>query len=218
MVFLGIAGVLAWSVHQWHNMMATQVGAPADQAAAETQRAAAPSPSPTASASALAASAVASKPSAPNDTKIRMFGQIEVVDIGLSSPPLSEALTAQRALANVKQQTLLIMLTGAACKPCRGVDTALSNPMMQEALASARLVRIDLKVFREELAKLSMPTNIYPAFLLLDADMRPLDGIHGGEWDADIAKNIAPVLEAFVSGKYDTRRHHWSATAGSVQL
>ena len=211
------ATMVVWSVHQWRGMMASQLQDRNAQTAAQTQRAAAPPASPSASASASVASDTA-KPSAPSDTVIRMLGQIEVVDIGLSSPPLDQALTAQRALANVKQQTLLVMLTGATCTPCRGVDAALNNPMMQEALASVRLVRIDLKVFREELAELSMPTNIYPAFLLLDAEMRPLDGIHGGEWDADIAKNIAPILDAFVHGKYETRRHDWSARAGSVQL
>jgi hypothetical protein len=33
------------------------------------------------------------------------------------------------------------------------------------------------------------------------------DLIDGGEWDADVPENIAPVLGAFVRGTYSNRRH-----------
>ena len=35
------------------------------------------------------------------------------------------------------------------------------------------------------------------------------DGINGGEWDDDIAINIAPVLGPFVRGTYAKRRSPW---------
>jgi hypothetical protein len=81
------------------------------------------------------------------------------------------------------------------------------------------LVRVDLNVFGDELKQLRMPTNLYPAFFLLGPDNRPIDAVHGGEWDDDVAENIAPVLGAFVRGEYKKRRHpEWSPTTTSVPL
>jgi hypothetical protein len=73
-------------------------------------------------------------------------------------------------------------------------------------------------VFDEELTQLKLPHDVYPAFYLLDARLRPLDSIHGGEWDDDIAENIAPVLGAFVQGNYRNRRYHSSPTSLSIRL
>ena len=50
---------------------------------------------------------------------------------------------------------------------------------------------------------------LVPAFVLLDEHNRPTDYVHGGEWDADIAPNIAPVLGDFMRGQYKQRRHPW---------
>lgn len=157
-------------------------------------------------------------PAVPDDTKVALHGRIEVVEIGLSASQLRAALLAQSELARAKGQVMLMMTTGRDCGPCRGVDAALDDPLVQQALAGVRLVRVDLRVFKEELAELQMPTNLYPAFFLLGPDMVPKDGIHGGEWDEDIPKNIAPVLGAFARGQYKKRRHDWSPTTGGIAL
>jgi hypothetical protein len=52
-----------------------------------------------------------------------------------------------------------------------------------------------------------LPLETVPGFALMGSNLRVVDYIHGGEWDADIADNIAPVLTAFVRGKYLNRRH-----------
>jgi len=154
----------------------------------------------------------------PSQTVTTTIGEIEVVDLGKSAAALQTSLIVQSALAAAKGKTLLVMTTRARCGPCRGVESALPDPLMQKALANVRLVRIDLHVFREELSDLKMATDLYPGFFLLGPDMRPRDGIHGGEWDEDVAKNIAPVLGAFVKEEYTTRRQDWSATTDSIVL
>ena len=90
---------------------------------------------------------------------------------------------------------------------------------MQDALRGVRLVRIDLRVFQQELLTLQLPARLYPAFLLLDESIRPRDGIHGGEWGEDIAANIAPVLDAFLRGTYRRRKHpQWVFSGRGVRL
>jgi hypothetical protein len=153
------------------------------------------------------------------DTRTVMRGTIEVVDVGVSSASLPEVLLAQRIVADTKQQTLLLMITGRRCRPCDGVDASLDHPLMQEALQGVRLVRVDLEVFKDELKRMHMPTSLYPAFFLLSDDLRPYDAVHGGEWDEDVAKNIAPVLGSFIRGELRRRRHpEWAPTTSSIPI
>lgn len=146
-------------------------------------------------------------PDVPRRTEMLREGVLSVVDVGLDAPPLDQVLREQREIAEEEGQTVLVMLTGQRCEPCRGFDDALADPRMQTALASVRLVRVDLNVFAEEVERMAFPSRLYPSFLLLGPDLRPVDAIHGGEWDADIAENIAPILGSFVQGTYLERRH-----------
>jgi hypothetical protein len=153
------------------------------------------------------------------DTETQLRGVIEVVDVGVTSGALEDVLRTHYAIAAAKGQKLLVMTTGRRCTPCAGVDDALSHPLMQQALRDVRLVRVDLDVFGEELGKLRMPTRLYPGFFLLGEDILPIDAVHGGEWDDDIAENIAPVLGSFVRGEYKKRRHpEWSPTTTSIPI
>jgi hypothetical protein len=101
------------------------------------------------------------------------------------------------------------MTTRDPCAPCRGVDRSLGDPLVQTGLRGARLVRVDIDVFREDLDELKIPYHAIPGFFLLSLDLTPRDGINGGEWDEDIPRNIAPVLGAFIRGQYTTRREPW---------
>ena len=60
-----------------------------------------------------------------------------------------------------------------------------------------------------------MPIKAIPGFFLLSPDLSPKDAINGGEWDDDIPPNIAPVLGAFMRGKYAKRREGWHASPSS---
>ncbi len=146
-------------------------------------------------------------PDVPRRTEVLREGVLSVVDVGLDAPPLDQVLREQREIADGEGQTLVLMLTGQRCEPCRGFDDALADARMQTALASVRLVRVDLNVFAEEVERLALPARLYPSFFLIGPDLRPTDAIHGGEWDADVAENMAPVLGAFVQGTYLERRH-----------
>lgn len=152
---------------------------------------------------------------APKQTTAWTEGQIDIVDIGVEELSLERALAKQRAAAAKSGESVLVMLTGGRCEPCRGVDESLKSSLMQTALDKVRLVRVDLDVFGDDLDKLKMPHDRYPAFFLLGVDLTPKDGIDGGEWDDDVAQNIAPVLGAFVRGKYTTRRNMWTPPPGA---
>ncbi|WP_199693839.1 DUF4190 domain-containing protein [Sorangium cellulosum] len=153
--------------------------------------------------------------SVPQHTIQRRVGGLSIVDIGVDVSTLSEELAKQRAEAHARGEKVLVMTTSDPCEPCRGVDRSLSDPLMQTALRSVRLVRVDIDVFKEDLDQIKMPRRLYPGFFLLSPDLTPQDGINGGEWDDDIARNIAPVLGAFVRGQYTTRRQPWHPLPGS---
>jgi Domain of unknown function (DUF4190) len=152
---------------------------------------------------------------APKTTKTAKLGGIEVVDIGQSVSSLSDELAKQRAAGAQVGQKILVMTTAGHCDPCRGVDKALQDPLLQSALEKTRLVRVDVDVFHEDLQALKMPVKAIPGFFLLSPDLTPKDAINGGEWDEDIPPNIAPVLGAFMRGKYAKRREGWKASPSS---
>jgi hypothetical protein len=151
----------------------------------------------------------------PPRTRLVHVGKITVIDEGKATASLSEELARQRAEAAKEHETLMLMTTATRCDPCRGVDGALSDPLMQTALARVRLVRVDTEVFHEDLEGLRIPHDKVPGFFLLALDLTPRDGINGGEWDDDIAANIAPVLGAFVREKYAKRRESWTPLPGN---
>lgn len=137
---------------------------------------------------------------------VTTVGNITVVDIALGVSSLSSELRQQHAEASAHGERLLLETTSGDCAPCQGVATALSDPRMQNALDHVRLVRVDREPFEEDLAELQIPSRPFPGFFLLDSDLRVSDGINGGEWDDDVAINIAPVLGPFVRGTFVKRR------------
>ncbi len=143
-------------------------------------------------------------------SQVTTLGTITLADI---SGDFEAELDKQRNAADASAETLVLWLVVPGCKPCDGVAAALTSPIAQKALAKVRFVRVDRDEFQIELERLSIPTEKIPGFVLLDARNHPRDFIHGGEWDADIAPNIAPVLGKFAHGSYPRRRHPWHGAA-----
>jgi len=151
----------------------------------------------------------------PQRTTLRHIGGLTVVDVGMEVRTLGEELARQRAAAFGLGEKLLVMTTRDTCERCRGVDRALSHPLLQTALRGVRLVRVDSDVFREDLDELKISYEQTPGFFLPSLDLTPQDGIYGGEWDEDVPESIAPVLGAFVRGKHGSRRQPWKPLPGS---
>jgi hypothetical protein len=137
------------------------------------------------------------------------IGSIEIIDVDPGLPALSSELERQWTAANAAGDHLLLWTVGPGCAPCDAVARALPDPRMQVALAGVRILRVDALRYQAELARLRLPTQALPGFALIGKSGRPIDFVHGGEWDEDIAPNIAPVLGKFVRGEYETRRYPW---------
>ena len=142
--------------------------------------------------------------------RVTTLGEITVADIAGN---LETELDNQRTLAAAAGETLMLWLVVPGCKPCDGVAASLTSKEGQKALAKVRLVRVDRDDFQPELEHLGIPTEKIPGFALLDARSHARDFIHGGEWDADVAANIAPVLGKFAHGGYSKRRERWRGPA-----
>lgn len=136
-------------------------------------------------------------------------GTIAIVELSSASGLESQLLTQLKESAASGEQLLLWTVT-ADCEPCAAVGRALPDARMQRALSRVRLLRADAASFPVELRKLGVPIDTVPGFTLLDTHAHALDHIHGGEWDADIPANIAPVLTQFVHHTFATRRHPWT--------
>jgi hypothetical protein len=142
-------------------------------------------------------------------TKTTAFGELTLVDPGSDVQALKPWVATEQGHATSERQKLVVWVTATDCAPCTGVSVALGNRKLQEALAGVRLLRVDAADFHLELSRLGIPVDVMPGFALLGQNGAPIDYVNGGEWDADIAENIAPVLGGFVRGAYKTRRHPW---------
>jgi len=136
-------------------------------------------------------------------------GAIRLIDLAPEDGLLQKQLDAELASAEHDHERLVLWTIRRDCKPCDGVAAALPDRRMQRALTKVRLVRVDVRDFALELERLRVPMGSVPGFSLLGPESRVVDYVHGGEWDDDIAANIAPVLSEFVRGRYQKRRHPW---------
>jgi hypothetical protein len=143
------------------------------------------------------------------ETQTAVLGKLTLVDPGADVRTLKPLVIEEQGRADTAQQKLVVWVTATDCAPCTGVSVALSSKRMQEALAGVRLLRVDAADFHGELMRLGFPVDVMPGFALVGPDGAPVDYVNGGEWDADIPENIAPVLGGFIRGTYRTRRNPW---------
>lgn len=172
-----------------------------------------PAPPPTTASSSAPGKAAGESASSDTGVIVTRVGRIDLVDIGSDVRALADELDKQQELAERSSKKLLLWIVQADCQPCNGVAAALMEPSMQNALEGVRLVRLDPGDFALELRQFNIPIDKIPGFALLGPDQRPTDYVNGGEWDEDIAANIAPVLGKFVRGAYTKRRDPWRGGA-----
>lgn len=127
------------------------------------------------------------------------IGDVDVVDLDRTKPlqgQLAEVAKAERA----KGRVVVLQTCVRTSRGCAEVEAALPDRRMQHALANVTLVRVDVEVFRRELAAMHVDVQSVPWFYKLDAAGRATDAISAGEWDDNVPENMAPVLERFVRG------------------
>jgi uncharacterized protein DUF4190 len=137
-------------------------------------------------------------------------GKISVVELDAGTGAIEPQLLAQLKDSAAAGEQLVLWTVTVDCEPCAAVGRALPDARMQRALSKVRLLRADAASFPVELRKLGVPIDTVPGFTLLDSHAHALDHIHGGEWDADIPANIAPIMERFVRHSFAARRHPWA--------
>lgn len=147
-----------------------------------------------------------------------LIGAVRVVDVASGSEKsLRRVLESEQRAASLAAERLVVYVVGPNCLPCNGVMLSLSDARLQRALGHVRLLRVDASEFGADLVALGVPAETVPGFALVGPGQRVVDYIDGGEWDADVAENIAPVLGAFVTGKYRTRRRAFRGEERSDQ-
>jgi hypothetical protein len=138
------------------------------------------------------------------------IGKIVIVEAAVGGDRLELQLLAQLQESAQAGERLVLWTVSADCEPCDEVGQALTDARMQRALGKVRLVRADTASFPRELRQLGIPSGSVPGFTLLDARAHPLDHIHGGEWDANVPANMAPILDKFLRHTLTQRRHPWA--------
>jgi hypothetical protein len=131
------------------------------------------------------------------------------VELHASGGALRAQLVTQTSAAERAGEDVLVETSISTCDPCAEIAAAVRDPAVLAALSKVRLIRIDVREFRSELAGLRMNEPTVPWFYLLDSKGQPRDAISADEWDDNDAENIGPVLAAFVHGRLQPRRTSW---------
>jgi thiol:disulfide interchange protein len=113
----------------------------------------------------------------------------------------------RRLIADAKNQHLtpFVQITAEWCGPCKRMTAAMSDPLMQDAVQGAYLIRVDIDAWHGELQRANMPVKGVPAIFALDSTGKPTGKmLTGSAWGEDIPENIAPPLKKFI----DENRWH----------
>ena len=134
-------------------------------------------------------------------------GSIRVIDLDPEAKrTFRQQLADEVRHAASAHQTVVVMTSARWCGVCKEFQAALPDPQMQAALAKVDLVRVDVDDFDDELRAGGMLEDTLPWFYKVDATLHPVDAISAGEWDENVAPNMAPVLKSFLAGTLRTRR------------
>jgi Domain of unknown function (DUF4190) len=151
-----------------------------------------------------------SRPSTPHQSQSSQsssIGRIQVITLASSS---ERERDLERELFEIHQhaprRVLMLQTTVANCSPCQEFRRALSDTRMQKALKNVTLIEVDMDAYRTDLSELLVDTKTVPWFYTFDSAMNPVDAISAGEWDENVAPNMAPVFTAFLAGKLHQRR------------
>jgi hypothetical protein len=137
------------------------------------------------------------------------WGSIRTIELHASGGPLRVQLAEQASSAKGLGETVLVETSTENCDACDEILEAMGDPLVQDALSSARLVRLDADELASQLAAMHMSEPSVPWFYLIDAAGGPRDGISADEWDENVPTDMAPVLRAFVHGRLTARRVAW---------
>ena len=75
------------------------------------------------------------------------------------------------------------------------IASSLPDPRMHEPPSSTCGWSLSIATRSKMTSRAEIPSRPLPVFFLLDSDLRVNDAINGGEWDEDIRRNIAPVID-----------------------
>ena len=128
-------------------------------------------------------------------------GSTEVQDVNLIELTAENDLTELLKAAKENNKTSILYFHADWCGPCNKYRESLSDNLLKEALKDAQLIGVDIDQDPHELADLHNVSSI-PAFVKLDENASVLAQITGGEWDADIPENIAPVMDKLANSTH----------------
>ena len=148
--------------------------------------------------------------SSASATESGHFGNIELIDVGDSTPDFSDFVAEQAKAAHDSNQHCLLMTMLPKCPSCAAIGYAVEKGLLGRDLGRIRLIRLDLDEFEQEVRRLHLPIDRVPGFVLVDATGSVVDFLDGGEWGANDPAEFAPIISAFVNGRLAQRRYLWT--------
>jgi thiol:disulfide interchange protein len=114
---------------------------------------------------------------------------------------LTAVLARESAAATAKGHKPVAYVYATWCPPCKGINKHLHDPLMEDALASTHLIKLDFDQWKEaDLDAAGLHVTGVPWLFRLDASGKPTGKtITSDVWGEDIPANMAPPLKQFMA-------------------
>jgi thiol-disulfide isomerase/thioredoxin len=112
--------------------------------------------------------------------------------------PLLDVMESHVTKANALNQDLYIQITATWCGPCKRLQAAMPNELMQEAFAGTYIVKLDADEWKEDFSSIDITIKAVPTFYQVTSEAKAGNyTVNGGAWAEDIPENMAPVLKTY---------------------
>lgn len=125
-------------------------------------------------------------------------GDFTILEENKSKTDLLTIMQGHVKKARELNQKLFIQITATWCGPCKRLQAAMPDKLMQDAFAGTYIVKLDADEWEDDFAQINIKVNAVPVFFKVDAQGKATNySVNGGAWAEDIAKNMAPPLKAY---------------------
>ena len=131
-------------------------------------------------------------------TEFASFGTVQLVDAGESLDDLGSFLKEQAQISARQHEKCLLVATLPDCPSCAALGYALARASPAQQLGEARLIRVNIEEFDQDLRQLGLPVEQVPAFALLDEHGKILDTLDAVEWRSNDPVDFLPLLSNFI--------------------
>lgn len=125
-------------------------------------------------------------------------GDFTILEEKKSKTDLLTVMQSHVKKAKELKQKLFIQITATWCGPCKRLQAAMPDKLMQDAFSGTYIVKLDADEWEDDFSQINIKIKAVPVFFKVNSKGKATKySLDGGAWAEDIAINMAPPLKAY---------------------